>query len=172
MSLQDQVSAASSFVSDPGKLLDGHQPHWIYARGYMDWQLTWPILQADGSTRSHVKLRVKPAERERSSVSLIFRRQPLARLDLAPADECKPNHPAALEYGLPPRVCGVHLHSWEFNHPIITKTGDWQLPVREPISGGIQSLETMLRWMCTRYQITIADHTGGLEMPPKDLLDQ
>lgn len=171
MGIQDQVAAASAFIADPGKILDGHQPHWIYAGGYKDWQLTWPITQADGSTRAHIKLRVKYAERYRMSVNLIFRRQPLARLDSAPDDECKPNHPAAREHGLPAQVCGLHLHPWELNHPVIVSTGAWELPVREPVDEGIQTLETMLRWLCERYLITVTDHSGALEMPPTNLLD-
>ena len=168
MAVQDDVAQVDAYLRS-AKWLHGHQPHWEYQSGYKDWQISWPVCEADGTTRSHLRLRVARAV-ENLTVVLIFRKHLIARMDLVADDECEPNPPQAAALGLPARVCGLHLHSWEANRSTVLATERWELPVREPVREPLTTLDNMLRWFCERYGITIADHSGPLEPPPPDLL--
>ena len=59
------------------------------------------------------------------SISVIFNRQGVARLNFVPAQECESNPLWAATLRLPARVRGPHFHSWEHNRFHVLTDEEW-----------------------------------------------
>ncbi|WP_188529207.1 hypothetical protein [Sinisalibacter lacisalsi] len=166
----DQISDVDRFLANESKVLDGFQPHWTHAKGYRDYQLAWPISEEDtGRTRAHLRFRLPDQDFRFPSISLIFRGQNVARVDQAPPEVCKPNHPAAQRLGLPHQVCGPHFHSWEDNREIVRGSEQWHLPVRRPIHEELNDLDAMFFWFCSQTNVRIEAHNRPILLPDAGL---
>lgn len=167
---ETQLLAVDRFLSDPNKVLDGPQPAWVLSTGYNDYQLSWPILEEDtGFIRSSLKFRVPMEDYYYPSVGLIFRNEPISRLDRTRPSSCEPNPNYASRLGLPARVCGPHVHAWSDNRLHVATTGKWELPARRPVADNMTRLEQMFFWFCDYASVRIEHENRRLYLPERGL---
>lgn len=163
--------AVDEFLTRKDKVLDGPQPEWT-KNGFGDYQVAWPIReQESGMIRSGLRLRIPVVAYEYPSIGLVFRRKMVSRLDRANGAVCEPNPPYAQRYGLPPRVCGPHIHSWEDNRSHVAMTGLWELPARRPVTDNMRRINQMFFWFCDEIQVMIPNSYRTLHMPERGLFE-
>lgn len=167
---ENQLSAVDQFLANPAKVLEDYQPHWTFSPGYRDHQITWTIFEEDtGRTRGSLRFRVPERHSHFPSISLIFRGNNVSRIDRDAEETCKANPPFAQELGLPPTVCGTHIHAWSDNRSYVYRTGVWALPVRRPIEDQIGGINDMFFWFCGHINVRIQPHNTPLAMPDEGL---
>ena len=93
----------------------------------------------------------------------------VSRLNRKRATVCHPNPPYAAKLGLPPRVCGTHVHTWADNREHVSYSGLWQLPVRRPVLDNLQRLEHMFFWFCDHIGVRIQGDSRRIDPPPQNL---
>ena len=168
-----QLTEVDLFLSNESKVLDGFQPHWQYASGYDNWQITWPIFEEDtGRVRSHLRFRVPSMDFSHPSISLILSGQKIARLDKTEHEKCEPNPPIAGRFGLPAEVCGNHFHPWPENRYVIASSGKWELPIRSPVDDDFPRLDDMFFWFCREIGVRIQRDNTPLAPPPSSLFNR
>jgi hypothetical protein len=113
------------------KTLRGYLPEWQQHRGW-DWSSRWPVLDALEVQQAELVFAINPAL-TKPTVTLILRRKPVYRVDIVPMDECKHNDFGAQRLGLPPIVCGPHVHAWADNREFVRENGFGELPYRRPV---------------------------------------
>jgi hypothetical protein len=124
------VEEVDQFIAEY-KTLAGFLPEWQQVHGW-NWSTRWGVLD---------KLEVQQAELiftinaglTKPSITAVFRKQPIYRVDIVPQDECKWNDYGALTLGLPARVCGPHTHPWPENRAFVAENGFGHLPFRKPV---------------------------------------
>lgn len=165
-----QLVEVDAYLANESKVLDGFQPHWVYASGYDNYQITWPILEEDtGRTRGHLRFRVPAVDFSHPSISLIFSGRKVSRLDKTEPDVCEPNPISAARVGLPAEVCGSHVHAWRDNRQIVAANGKWELPARRPVADVLNDLDGMFFWFCQEIRVRIQAHNTPLDLPPAGL---
>ncbi|WP_430450186.1 hypothetical protein [Rhodophyticola sp.] len=166
---EQQLEDVDLYLARKDKQLTEPQPEWVDT-GREDYQCTWSIIEMEtGVERSTLKLRIPFASFENPSVGLIFRGNPIARLDRARDSVCEGNPPYATRLGLPYRVCGPHLHSWEHNRHHVALTGLWELPARVPITDNMSRLNQMFFWFCDKFSLMIPNNCRQLHLPDRGL---
>ena len=166
---EQQLDDIDQYLARKDKQLTSPQPEWVDT-GREDYQCTWSIIETDtGVERSTLKLRIPYASFDNPSVGLIFRGNPIARLDRARESVCEGNPPYATRLGLPYRVCGPHLHSWEHNRQHVALTGLWELPARSPITDNMSRLNQMFFWFCDNFSLMIPSDCRQLHLPDRGL---
>lgn len=166
---ESQLELVDRFLSDRMKVLDGPQPLWNLT-GYGDYQMTWPILEEQtGFIRSHMRFRLPVSDYAHPSISLVFRNHNVCRVDRARPSACEQNPPYAQRLGLPPQVCGPHVHCWPDNRPHVALTGKWELPTRRPVEDTMVRLEHVFLWFCDHIAVRIQRDNKSLVLPDNDL---
>jgi hypothetical protein len=127
-----EVAEVDAFLAEY-KTLTGFPPEWTQQFG-RDWQVRWGIENSIGVQVGELCLGLNE-KFERPSVSALYQRRLIYRLDVVPAEECKPNDFGARAYDLPPWVCGPHTHPWPENKEYVRLKGFGTLPFRKPIEG-------------------------------------
>jgi hypothetical protein len=161
-------------MADAPKSLFGAPPEFGLSprstRGVYERTAIWPIANSAGVvTSGQVRFVVRPGSDLGPSMSVIFNREPIARLDFVPAQECESNPLWAASIGLAARVCGPHFHSWEHNRTHVLMTEDWELPCREPLPGQVRRFEQALAWLADRINLVLTPEQRRFE-PPRELL--
>lgn len=113
------------------KTLSGFLPEWQQHHGW-NWSTRWGILDHLQVQQAELVFEIN-ASLTRPSITALFRRQPIYRVDIVPTDECKWNDYGARSLGLPPRICGPHSHPWPENRAFVVEHGFGQLPYRKPV---------------------------------------
>lgn len=116
------------------KTLDGFLPEWNQNHGW-NWSTRWGVLDALQVQQAELVFTINAALTH-PSITAVFRKQPIYRVDIVPHSECKWNDYAGLAAGLPPRVCGPHAHPWPENRQFVVENGFGQLPLRKPVEIG------------------------------------
>jgi hypothetical protein len=142
-------------------------PRWEDGARKGELSATWSIVDSVGLIRAQLRFRCPRHSPQYSSVSVIYKGNPITRLDLVPPEECKPNPPTAQELGLPPRVCGPHWHPWQFNRNYIEKAGFGSLPHREPLPAQVRRLPQATLWLGDRINLLIAPDQRDFDIPPQ-----
>jgi hypothetical protein len=145
-SIAADVAAADSFWADNPKTLAGPPPEFGVSSFYRDGEYAreavWPIADSLGIvTAAQLRFVVRPGLQLGPSVSVIFNRQAIARLDFVPPQECESNPIWAEPLGLPAMVCGPHFHGWEYNRPNVLSRERLALPCRESLPVQIRRFE-------------------------------
>ena len=167
---EGQLAEIDAYLADESKVLDGYQPHWVYASGYDNYQIVWNISEEKtGRLRGHLRFRVPAVDFSHPSISLIVSGQMVSRLDKTDAEKCEPNPTSAARLGLPAVVCGSHIHSWADNRQIVASTGKWELPVRRPVNEELKGLDGMFFWFCGEIRVRIQPHNTPITLPPAGL---
>lgn len=167
-SINLKIQQIDEFLADSSKRLDEPQPAWKYT-GRSDWQCTWPIVEDNGLIRANLKLRMPEYGFSNPSIGLIFSNEMVARLDRAKDSICEINPPYAARIGLPPKVCGMHVHKWEHNREHVIKNKVWELPAREPVTDNITKITQMCYWFCDYIKVTIPTECRVLHLPDRGL---
>jgi hypothetical protein len=168
--ITDDVAAADAFWADAGKSLAGAPPEFgvstFYRDGEYGREAIWPIADSLGIvTTGQLRFVVRPGLQLGPSVSVIFNRQAIARLDFVPAQECEPNPMWAAVLGLPPIVCGPHLHGWEYNRNDVLRRERWELPAREPLPPQIRRFEQAFPWLADRINLSLTPDQRSFDVP-------
>ena len=106
-----QFCAVANAFMATGKTLRGLWPTW--SRGSRRYQMVgvWPVEEDDrDESRAYIVFSLFSASRGQPSVSLIFLKREVCRLDVKPRDELDENPEFALQLGLPKTVNGTHIH--------------------------------------------------------------
>lgn len=162
------VSQVDDFLAGEKVLVD-EIPLWLASSRPGELHAIWNIEDALG-VRAHLRFRISQTEPAIPSVSLIFRRNAVARLDVEAPTVSHPNPPWAAQLGLPAEVSGSHFHSWEDNRDHILNTGLWELPARRPVEPGLRRVPQMLPWIADTLSITITPEQRAFDLPPKEQL--
>lgn len=164
------VAAADAFWKDTPKALSGPPPEFGVSTFYRDGayarEAVWPIADSLGIvTTGQLRFVVRPGLQLGPSISVIFNRQAIARLDFVPPQECEPNPLQAASLGLPARVCGPHFHSWGHNREIVLAHERWELWCREPLPPQIRRFEQAFPWMADRMNLVLTPEQRNFDIP-------
>ncbi len=124
------IEEVDAFISGY-KTLDGFLPEWSQQYGW-SWTTQWSILDTQGRQMAHLAFSINAAL-TRPSISAIFRKNLIYRVDIVPKDETKPNDYGALAVGLPYNVTGPHTHPWPEHRQYVQENGFGELPFRKPV---------------------------------------
>jgi hypothetical protein len=167
-----EVAAVDAFFADGPKSLAGPPPEFgvgnFHRGGAYEWRANWPIADSLGIVGpGALRVVVRPGQALGPSISVIFNRQMVSRLNFVPAQECESNPLWAAAVGLPPRVCGPHLHAWDHNRLHVLDTGEWQLPCREPLPAQIRKFDQAFPWLAARINLVLTPDQRRFEPPPQ-----
>lgn len=113
------------------KTLDDFLPPWEQRYGW-DWETRWGILDAHGRQQAELVFTINAALTH-PSISAIFRKRLIYRVDIVPMTEIKHNEWGAIAVGLPAVVQGPHTHPWPEHREFIRQNGFGELPFRKPV---------------------------------------
>lgn len=154
------------------KRLEKGVPDWTKGTRDSEYEARWIIEEEDGATRSHIRFRTSRFQKAFPSISLIFRNNPVWRIDIQPTDVCHPNPLWAQPLGLQPEVCGTHCHTWADNRDYLLRSAVWDLPARRPLPDQLRRLPQVLPYMAEELNIELTPDQRGFDIPPKrDLFD-
>jgi hypothetical protein len=130
------------------------------------WEAIWPIQVAGGSVGAgHLRILVGPTAEASMSLVITFQNNAVYRLDFDAADKCESNPLFAKAIGLPPRVCGPHVHVWERNRAHVLSQMQWSLPCREPLSLRVRKFNQALPWLADQVNLLLTPEQRGYEFP-------
>lgn len=169
-SILKDVEAVRQFLADKPKTLAGPAPEFgattFHRNNVYEWDAKWPIADSLGViTSGQLRIVLRPGSGLGPSMSVIFNRQMVTRLDFDPPEICETNPLWAAEYALPPRVCGPHLHGWEPNERHVLETEDWELPCREALPPQIRRFEQAFPWLCDRINVLLTPEQRLFSLP-------
>jgi hypothetical protein len=155
------------------KVLAAPIPQWTPSTRPNELQAVWAIEDDIGIRRGELRFRVPTLRTDSPSVSVIFRGNSVARLDVVPLDECKMNPPWAHILGLPPEACGPHIHSWDDNREHVWRAQMWVLPARRPVEHGLRRVTQMLPWIADSVGISLTPQQRDFVAPGRtELFDR
>lgn len=145
----------------------GFMPRWgIQFR--RQFQTRWGISDMNGLENSELCL-TSDRDGRRASIVCLHRQRLIYRLCVAPKTECKDNYHTAWKQGLPPVVCGVHIHGWPENRDYVCSAGFGELPVRRPLSGVVGLIDA-LHWVVSDLGIQMDPGQRDIDLPPYELV--
>lgn len=158
---------------EAGKRLKGAQPIWRES-GQMDrLDAKWVVEEDNGLSRGYLAFRVNRVSTNEPSVTLVFQRRPICRIDIKPLDDSDGNPPQARALGLPPQVSGPHIHRWAHNKMYVQNSlppDEWDIPIKEEISPSTQTLGHILAMICGECRITFTPEQRDTYLPPRERL--
>jgi len=166
------VADVDRFLAEQ-KVLSIPVPSWTPSNRPNELQAIWPIEDDIGIRRGELRFRVHRLRTDSPSVSVIFRGNSIARLDVVPLGECKMNPPWAYILGLPPEACGPHIHSWADNREHVQRSQVWELPARRPVEHGLRRVPQMLPWIADSAGISLTPEQRDFVAPGRtELFDE
>jgi hypothetical protein len=165
------IQLVEDYLAAP-KTLEASLPEWSSAVRDHELQAIWNVEEDGGRLRSHLRVRVGRHSKRWPSVSLIFRSNPIWRVDIKPDDVCEGNPLWAFNLGLDAQVCGTHCHTWVDNRQHILASGLWELPARRNIAPQVRRLPQVMAFMAEELNIELTHEQRGFDTPPRrDLFD-
>jgi hypothetical protein len=163
------VEAVDAFWADI-KQLAGPPPEFGASKfnreGQYEREAIWPIADSVGIvTTGQLRFVVRPGLQLGPSISVIFNRQAIARLDFVPPDECESNPLWASQSGLPSRVCGPHFHSWEHNRHHVLVQERWELQCREALPIQVRRFEQAFPWLADKMNLVLTPDQRQFDVP-------
>ena len=168
------VAAVDAFLADGPKSLAGPPPEFgvglFHRQGVYEWRANWPIADSLGVVGpASLRFVIRPGLALGPSISLIFNRQAVARLNFVPTQECESNPLWAAMLGLPAQVCGPHFHSWEHNRAHVLTVKEWELPCREALPLQVRKFDQAFPWLAAKINLVLTPDQRRFE-PPAQLL--
>ena len=168
------VAAVDAFLADGPKSLAGPPPEFgvglFHRQGVYEWRANWPIADSLGVVGpASLRFVIRPGLALGPSISLIFNRQAVARLNFVPTQECESNPLWAAMLGLPAQVCGPHFHSWEYNRAHVLTVKEWELPCREALPLQVRKFDQAFPWLAAKINLVLTPDQRRFE-PPAQLL--
>jgi hypothetical protein len=169
MATEAEVAAVDRFLAMP-KSLYGPPPEFgassFVRAGQQEWQAVWPLADELGVvTSGQLRIVARPVLDKGTTITLVYNRQCVARLDLSPPDECERNPSWAWRFDLPAKVCGFHFHDWNTNRAHVLATGKWDLPCRSPLPAQIRRFEQAFPWFAAKNNIRLTAEQRQFEPP-------
>lgn len=162
-----EIAAIDLFLAEE-KRLEGAPPQWGPSERRNELQAVWLVADSLNVTRARLQFRCGRSDRRFPSFSLIFRGNPIWRIDLVAQDTRERNPPWARELGLPPVLLGSHGHEWPDNREHLrTMPPDWTLPCRRPLPAAIRRLDQALPWFAERIRLELLPDQRGFDVPPQ-----
>ena len=165
------VRAVDAFLAEE-KFLQGPYPPWIPGTYADEFMAIWLIEDSLGIARGQLRFSLRPSRIAAPSVSVIFRNNPIWRLDLEEPDVCKTNPLWAEAVRAEPRVCGSHCHEWHDNRQHILAQPIWELPCRRAIQPQIKKLQQAIPWLADQIKLTLTPDQRGFGVPSQSHLFQ
>lgn len=163
---QETLEEVDEFLQG-AKWLEDDIPDWKHGVRPGQWDAVWNIEEKHGVSRAHMRFRISSQTPGYPSVSVIFRMNPVWRVDLKPEKDCEPNPPWAAGLGLPAEVCGNHSHEWVDNREHIRQSKEWDLPCRRPVEPQMRRVPQMLFWLADRIGIELTSDQRNFDAPPR-----
>lgn len=160
------VEQIDAFMAEPKRLLP-KPPEWTASSYPREAQAIWRIEDAAGVESAQLRFRCHTSRRGFPSVSLIFRKLLVERVDLVPQDECKFNPHWAARFGVPATVCGSHGHHWPDNREHLLTDAPWGLPCRRPLPASVRRLPQVLPWLADKAALNLPDDWREFDVPPQ-----
>lgn len=163
-----QVAEVDTWISSY-KAFDSYQPPWqpIRSRG-RDWQATWPIVDLGGISSGKAVFETDAAFTE-ISISVIYRSNPIFRLDLVPADREEGNEFVALQYAsdVPRKFTGTHTHSWDDHRLWVKSNGLGELPIRRPLIDPPTEIDGAFEFISRIMNVSLQPGQRPVILPPQ-----
>jgi len=171
MTSEAEAAAVDRFLSTP-KSLYGGPPEFgatkFVRAGQPEWGAVWPVRdELDVVTSGQLKIVARPGMDKGTTITLIYNKQCITRLDLSPIEECERNPSWAWQFDLPAKVCGFHFHDWETNRAHVLATGKWELPCRSPLPPQIRRFEQAFPWFAEKVNIALTPEQRQFEPPAR-----
>ena len=131
----------------------------------------WVIEEPGGVSRAHLAFRYNRVSTNQPSVSLIYERRKVCRVDVKPSDEYDGNPPQARKFGLPAKVYGTHIHRWIHNREYVLEClppDEWEIPIKQEISQSTQTLGHILALICDDCGIEFTAEQRDLNPPARE----
>lgn len=157
-----EVAEVDAFLAEY-KTLDGFPPEWTQQHG-RDWQVRWGIANSIGVQHGELCLSLN-GNLERPSISALYQRRLIYRLDIVPDTECKPNDFGARFYGLPALICGPHTHPWPENREYVRLNGFRELPYRKPVEGTAMTIDQAIAIVASDLGIDVKGDQRECPLP-------
>ena len=161
-----EISEVEAFLAE-AKTLDGGEPLWVKSSRPDELQATWGISDSAGVSRGELRFRCPSLYRDDPSVSLIYRRRLIWRIDIVAPQAWKPNPPEAAMLELPPIVTGTHGHRWTDNREHVRINGFGELPFRCQLSPAIRKLPQAIAALADEINLTLGPDQRGFDVPPR-----
>ena len=163
------VSSVDDFLARE-KTLVGNPPEWKIATRVWEYELIWIVADDLGAEVGQLRFRWPKGPYVSPAVSLILRGNPIWRVDMVPADECKFNPHDAHIFDLPARVCGPHEHSWPDNKDYVTACGFNKIPYRRPLPPQVRRFNQILPWLSDKIKLTLTPEQRKFDQPAQGSL--
>lgn len=123
-------------------------------------------MGADGISSAYVALEAD-ASFAFISISVIYRGNPIYRLDIVPPDRDEGNIFSARKYAkhLPPEFSGSHTHTWEDHRLWIADHGLGELPFRRPLEPAPDSFARAFDHVAEAINLTLLSAHRPIELP-------
>ena len=145
------------------KTLDGYLGQWRQHHGW-EWTTQWGIVDASGVQEAELVFTINAAL-TKPTITALFRKCLIYRVDIVPSSECKMNPYGALALGLPARVCGPHCHGWAENRAFVSANGFGEIPHRKPVEVADQRFIRCLEVAAKELNIHVAPDQRDCEPP-------
>jgi hypothetical protein len=155
------------------KQLLGTQPVWRQNGSSDRLDGSWVIEENEGISRAYLSFRLNRVSTAEPSVSLIFKKKPVCRVDIKSAEESDGNPIQAHKFGLPGQVYGPHIHRWDYNREYVLQAlppDEWQIPIKEEISPSTQTLGHILAMICSQCKIDFSPEQRHVTLPARERL--
>lgn len=162
------------FITSP-KCLCGPPPLWEKESRPDEVGIRWPVVAEDGDEdKAELAFLYRTESPEDKSVTLVYRKLPVCRIDLKPRDHRHINADRAESMGLPGTIFGSHAHLWLYNreHVLRLPLAEWKIPVKVEISPNARSYVQILHCICDRCHITRTPDQLGIAPPTEEELNE
>jgi hypothetical protein len=169
---QSLCEEIDQYLERPKRLFD-KEPIWGPSSRTNHLDARWSIEEEGGIIRSMLVFRHCRISTNEPSVSLIYEKKLVCRVDVKSDDEMDANPMQAQGMGLPAMVYGSHIHRWQHNKKYIIEclTGDaWEVPIKEEISNSAKAVGHILPLICDECNIEFTPEQRDFSAPPKSEL--
>ena len=167
-SFASEVNFIDAFLAQP-KTLDGAPPEFgekQRGKGRRIWEAVWPIAETDNVVSGgQLRFSYSPASDKPFTLAVIYRKRCVYRIDYVESSICHANPLWAAQLGVPPEVCGPHVHDWATNRGYVLDGGERDLPCRVPIPPEIKKFGDALPWIAEKINLTLTPDQRSFAMP-------
>jgi hypothetical protein len=162
-----ELEAIDAFLAGK-KRLQGAPPAWTASLRPKELQAIWLVEDELGIVRGRLCFRCWKNKRTTPSFSLIWRSNPVWRIDIEEPTRREFNPHWAHQIGCPPFVIGSHGHEWPDNREHLrSMPPEWDLPCRRTIPINIRKLDSCLAWFAGRVNLELGPSQRGFDVPPQ-----
>lgn len=170
MGREEQVKLVDAFLAE-AKIFSGAPPEFGPTKKGHSGPMrtaTWPIADNRGVIQSgKLNVNYSPSSNKPFTLAVVFREECVTRLDFVDQLTCHSNPLWGRNFGLPPLVCGPHLHPWDTNRGAILDGGPWELKARVALQPQIRRFEQAFLWLAEHVNLTLTDEQRLFALPPE-----